>query len=168
MTDPCEAALYAELDRLGVARRTREHAATPTVADARAVKAALPGGHSKTLLVTDRRDLFLLVAHAETRTDLKGVARALGAGRLSFAPPRALMDTLGLAPGNVTPFALMAPDADRIAKVVLDEALLAHDPVWFHPLRNTAFTAVSPDGLVRFCAACGHEPVRMDLASPRG
>ena len=149
-----EAALYAELDRLGIAHRTVQHQAVFTVEESAPVKARLAGGHAKTLLVRDRRDLFLLVALGAARVDLKGVARALGAeGRLSFADADTLMATLGLAPGSVTPFALMHEGAGAIRTVALDAALLAMDPVWFHPLRNTASTAVSPDGLRTFCAA---------------
>lgn len=154
--DPAEgeAALYAELDRLSIAHETREHEATFTVAESAGVKAALPGGHSKTLLVRDEARLFLIVALGSVRVNLKGVGRALGArGRLSFASLEVLLGTLGVAPGSVTPFALMADRERRIAEVVLDTNLLAHDPVWFHPLRNTASTAVSPDGLRAFVRA---------------
>ena len=149
-----EAALYAELDRLGIAHRTEEHPAVFTVAESAPIKAALPGGHSKTLLLRDKRDLFLVVALGAARVDLKAVARAVGAeGRLSFADAERLLATLGLTPGSVTPFGLMHEGAGAIRSVVLDAALLSYDPVWFHPLRNTASTAVSPDGLRAFCAA---------------
>ena len=161
-----EAALYAELDRLGVSHRTVEHEAVFTVAESAPVKARLAGGHAKTLLLRDRRDLFLLVALGAVRVDLKGVARALGTdGRLSFADADTLMATLGLTPGSVTPFALMHEGAGAVRTVVLDTGLLAHDPVWFHPLRNTASTAVSPDGLRAFCAAHAREVREMAVGA---
>ena len=171
MTARREAALYAELDRLGVAHRTEEHEAVFTVAESAGVKAGLPGGHAKTLLVRDRTKpdarLFLLVALGATRVDLKAVGAALGAkGRLSFASPETLLEVLAITPGSVTPFALMADTDRRIEAVVLDAALTAHDPVWFHPLRNTASTAVSPEGLRRFCAAWAAEVREMALGSP--
>ena len=162
---PREAALFAELDRLGIAHRTEAHAAVFTVAESAPIKAALPGGHSKTLLVRDKTSLFLIVALGAARVDLKAVGRALGAsGRLSFADADTLMATLGLTPGSVTPFGLMHEGASAIRAVVLDEALLAHDPVWFHPLRNTASTAVSPAGLRAFCRAHARAVTEMPVA----
>ena len=161
-----EAALYAELGRLGIAHRTVEHEAVFTVAQSAPIKARLPGGHAKTLLVRDRSALFLLVALGAARVDLKGAGRALGAdGRLSFADAGTLLAALGLTPGSVTPFALMHEGAATIRTVLLDTALLAHDPVWFHPLRNTASTAVSPEGLRRFCAAHARDVRAMPLGA---
>ncbi len=162
---PREAVLYAELGRLGIAHRTVEHEATFTVAESEGVKADLPGGHSKTLLVRDKERLFLIAALASVRVDLKGLGRAMGCrGRLSFASPKTLNDILGVAPGSVTPFALMADEERRIAEVVLDTNLLRHDPVWFHPLRNTASTAVSAEGLRRFAAAHARQVTERDVS----
>ena len=163
-----EAALYAELDRLGVAHRTVEHEATFTVADSAQVKAGLAGGHAKTLLVGDGARLFLLVALGSGRVDLKATRAALGARRLSLAAPAVLARTLGLSPGSVTPFGLLgAPDAGEVARVIVDEALLAADPIWLHPMRNTASTAVSPAGLARFCEARGFEVILLPLTGSR-
>ena len=162
-----EVALYEALDRLGISHHTVEHEAVFTVAQSAPIKAALPGGHAKTLLVRDRRDLFLIVALGAARVDLKGVGRALEAsGRLSFAGSETLLATLGLTPGSVTPFGLMHEGAGAIRTVVLDGALLAHDPVWFHPLRNTASTAVSPQGLRTFCAAYAADVREMGVSAP--
>ena len=160
-----EAALYAALDRLGIEHETREHEAVFTVAESAPVKAALAGGHGKTLVVGDKRDLFLIAALGSARVDLRHVARAVGArGRLSFAGPDTLTETLGLTPGSVTPFGLMHEGAPRIRAVVLDEALFAFGRVWFHPLRNTASTAVTPEGLLRFCEAYADTVIRTAAA----
>ena len=164
-----ERRLYARLDALGIAHRTVEHAATHTVVESASVKAHLPGGHAKTLLVEDRRAPRLIVAAASARVDLRGVARRLGCeGRLRFASEDVLTAALGLRPGSVTPFGLVHEGAGGIGSVVIDEALMRHAVVWLHPLRNTASTAVAPDGLVRFCAACGHTPVVMPVAEASG
>jgi Ala-tRNA(Pro) deacylase len=44
-------------------------------------------------------------------------------------------------------------------RVVLDEGMLMLDPLNFHPLRNDRTTAISPDDLLKFIRATGHEPV---------
>ena len=162
--------LFAMLDRLGLAHRTVEHPAVFTVDEGRGHKAAMPGGHSKNLFLKDKKGvLTLAVAHCDTRADLVGLGKAIGSrGRLSFGKPELMTETLGVIPGSVTPFALMNATAEALAAVILDRSLLAHDPVWFHPLENTASTAVSPDGLVRFIEACGFSPRIEDLAAPLG
>jgi Ala-tRNA(Pro) deacylase len=160
--------LIAFLDGLGIAHRTVEHRAIFTVEEGRDLKRQWPGGHSKNLFLKDKGGrLYLAVALGETPVDLVGLGRRLGAkGRLSFGRPELMTATLGVAPGAVTPFALMNETARALSSVVIDAALLAHDPVWFHPLENTASTAVAPGDLLRFVKACGFAPEEIDLARP--
>jgi Ala-tRNA(Pro) deacylase len=68
-----------------------------------------------------------------------------------------MWEALGIEPGSVTPFAVLNDTAGRV-QVVIDRALLHHDRLNFHPLTNTATTAISPQGLLAFLAACGHRP----------
>lgn len=160
--------LFELLDRIGVAHRTVEHKAIFTVEEGKDLKTQWPGGHSKNLFLKDKAGrISLAVALGETRVDLVGLGKRLGSkGRLSFGNPELMTATLGVIPGAVTPFALMNESAGAVGTVILDTALLAHDPVWFHPLENTASTAVSPDGLKAFLAACGFSPVILPLERP--
>jgi Ala-tRNA(Pro) deacylase len=130
----------------------------------------MPGGHSKNLFLKDKKDrLFLAVAHCDTPVDIVGYGRAAGSkGRLSFGKPELMTATLGVIPGAVTPFALVNETAKALHEVAVDRALLRHETVWFHPLENTASTAVSPEGLLAFISACGFEPRLVDLAAPEG
>ncbi len=153
-----EEALYARLRALGIAWRTFEHEATFTVAQSAGLKAALPGAHTKNLFLKDKKGrLVLLSAHAETVVDLPALAKAMGAGRFSFGAPSLLLDTLGVQPGSVTAFALINAPPAGLA-FVLDAALLAHEIVNFHPLRNDATTAIGAQDLLRFARALGHAP----------
>lgn len=160
--------LFDMLDSLGLEHRTVDHPAIFTVEEGRDFKADMPGGHSKNLFLKDKKGvLTLAVAHCDTRVDLVGLGKSLGAkGRLSFGKPELMTETLGVIPGAVTPFALMNSGAEALSSVILDQRLLEYDPIWFHPLENTASTAVSPDGLLRFIEACGFEPCLKDLAAP--
>jgi Ala-tRNA(Pro) deacylase len=162
--------LFEFLDRLGIEHETVEHPPIFTVKEGRALKLQWPGGHSKNLFLKDKKGaLFLAVALGETKVDLVGLGKALGAkGRLSFGKPELMTATLGVIPGAVTPFALINETAKTLSRVILDTNLLAHDPVWFHPLENTASTGISPENLVRFVEACGFTPGITDLASPAG
>lgn len=158
--------LLALLDRLGISHVTHDHAPVFTVAESGAIKAALPGGHTKNLFLKDKRGaLFLLSALADTRIDLNALAKALGAGRFSFGSAELLMETLGVAPGSVTAFAL-ANDGPGRVRFLLDAALLDHHPINFHPLTNTATTAISPAGLTRFLNGIGRAAHCVDFSGP--
>ena len=161
-------ALFNLLDRLGIGHRTVDHPAIFTVEEGRAFKAEMPGGHSKNLFLKDKKGaLALAVAHCDTRVDLVGLGKAIGAkGRLSFGKPELMTATLGVIPGAVTPFALMNDSAKALSAVIIDRRLMDYDPVWFHPLENTASTAVSAAGLQHFAQACGFTPRLVNLAAP--
>ncbi|WP_298917040.1 prolyl-tRNA synthetase associated domain-containing protein [uncultured Algimonas sp.] len=162
---PDEPRLYALLDSLGIEHVTEEHAAVFTVEDGRAVKARLPGGHSKNLFLKDKAGRFVLVsALGETGVRLNRLHPHIGTKRLSFGQEDALFDRLGVRPGSVTVFSIMN-DADDAVRLILDKALFDHDHVWFHPLRNTASTRVRPEDLLTFARATGHEPVLLDLSA---
>jgi Ala-tRNA(Pro) deacylase len=121
----------------------------------------MPGGHTKNLFLKDKKGaLFLVCAIADTAIDLNALSKALGAGRFSFGSAERLMRHLGVEPGSVTLFALIN-DPDRTVTLVLDEALFAHDPVNFHPLKNDATTAISPADMLKFIHSLGREPIRL-------
>jgi Ala-tRNA(Pro) deacylase len=150
--------LFARLDALGIAHHTFEHPPLHTVAESVALRGALPGGHCKSLFLRDRKGgLWLAVMLEDRRVDLKGLSDKLAAPRFSFASAELLLEVLGVRPGSVTPFALMNDRALRVTPV-LDERMLGFDPLNYHPLVNTATTAVSPGGLLAFIAATGHAP----------
>jgi Ala-tRNA(Pro) deacylase len=157
--------LLARLDALGIAHRTLEHPAVFRVGEGDEVKRALPGGHTKNLFLKDAKgQLWLVSALQDARIDLKALPKALGSARLSFGPAELMADTLGVAPGSVTAFALIN-DVGRRVRFALDAGLAAADPVNFHPLVNTATTAVSQDGFRRFLASLGVEPLIVDFGA---
>jgi Ala-tRNA(Pro) deacylase len=153
--------LFAELDRLNIAHATIVHAPVFTVDDAKSVRGKIEGGHTKNLFLKDKQDrLFLAVTLEDVPVDLKGLAPLIGAGRLSFASPDLLREHLGVEPGSVTPFALINDRAGRV-QPVLDQAMLDLALLNFHPLENTATTAISSADLLRFVAAQGHKALTL-------
>lgn len=158
--------LLAHLARLGIETRTHDHPPLFTVAQSQALRGDIPGGHTKNLLLKDKKGaLFLLVALEDTPVDMKSLHKLLGCARLSFASADLLMEVLGVPAGSVTPFALINDPRQRVS-VLLDKAMMAQDPLNFHPLTNEATTSISRDGLRAFIRACGHEPRIIDLAPP--
>ncbi|MCI5048520.1 MAG: prolyl-tRNA synthetase associated domain-containing protein [Aquisalinus sp.] len=160
--------LFAFLDDLGLRYETRDHYAVFTVEESKAIKQDMPGGHSKNLFLKDKAGtLSLVVAVADTQVDLKALGKVIGAKqRLSFGKPDLMMEVLGVIPGAVTPFALINDGEKRISNVIFDDCFASFDRAWFHPLENTASTAISFEDVLNFVRACGHAPVQMNLSAP--
>jgi Ala-tRNA(Pro) deacylase len=150
--------LFDRLAALGIVTKTVEHDPVFTVAESGKLEREIAGAHTKNLFLKDGAGaLFLVVAKSDTRVDLKGLSRRLGAGRFSFGKPELLMEVLGIPPGSVTAFAVIN-DASQQVRVVIDADLMTHDSVNCHPLENTATTNIARDDLLRFIRSCGHEP----------
>ncbi len=160
--------LFAFLDRCAIAHSTLRHPPVFRVEEGLEIKAALPGGHTKNLFLKDAKgQIWLISALGETRINLKTLHRTIGSARLSFGSEALLFEVLGVRPGSVTAFALINDRARRV-RFVLDAALMRTDPVNFHPLANTATTAVSRQGLLKFLDALGVEPLIVDFAALEG
>jgi len=151
--------LFALLDRLGIAHRTVSHPPLFTVEESRTLRGQIPGGHTKNLFLKDKKGaLYLVTALEDAAIELKSLHRRLGAsGRFSFGTAEQLREALGVEPGAVTPLAAMN-DTGNLVTVVLDQALMAHNVINCHPLRNTMTTSLARDDLVRFLEATGHRP----------
>ena len=157
--------LFAHLESLSIHTRTVQHPPVFTVDEAKARRGNLPGAHIKNLFLRNKKgDMWLVVAEESRPIDLKALGERLGAGRLSFGSPERLMSYLGVAPGAVTPFALINDREGRV-KVAIDKAVLERDPVNCHPLTNDMTTAIAPQDLLAFIESSGHEPIILDLGS---
>jgi Ala-tRNA(Pro) deacylase len=156
-TSPDE--LLAYLAELSIETSTVEHPPLHTVEESQALRGDIPGGHTKNLFVKDKKGrLFLLVLDEDTSVDLKRVHEKIGAqGRVSFGPADVLEEVWGVRPGAVTPFGAINDKAGRVS-VVLDQAMMRHARLNFHPLVNTRTTGLASADLVRFLRATGHEP----------
>lgn len=164
---PGEQELYRRFATLAIAYETRRHPPLFTVEESRRLRGQMDGAHIKNLFLRDRKKRLWLVTVLEDRElDLKALRRRLGGqGSLSFGD-RDLLDTvLGVSPGAVTPFAVLNDRAHQVT-VVLDRGLFGHGMVNAHPLRNDRTTRVTPDGLMQFLRASGHEPLIVDFEAP--
>jgi Ala-tRNA(Pro) deacylase len=158
--------LMARFAELGIATESREHAPVFTVEEARALRGQIPGGHCKNLFLKDEKDaVWLIVCLEDARVNLKQVPVRIGSKRLTFGKPDLLMELLGVEPGSVTPFGLINDKAARI-NVILDQAMLEHESLNYHPLRNDATTTIAAIDLLAFIRSCGHEPRIVRVSDP--
>ena len=156
--------LLARLAELGIAVRTVEHPPVFTVEEARRYRGDLPGTHTKSLFLRDKKGAMWMVVCLENReVDLKDLASRIGAKHLSFGSPERLLRHLGVIPGAVSAFAVVN-DVERVVQVVLDREVLARDPVNLHPLDNAKTTAIPAAELLRFLETEGHTPRVIDLS----
>jgi Ala-tRNA(Pro) deacylase len=163
--------LLALLETMGIATTTVRHAPAFTVADALALAhdahshgALPPGVNVKNLFLKDAKgQLWLVSAPFERQIDLKALPAKIGAKRLSFGSPDLLMETLGVIPGAVTPFAPINDTARRV-RVVLDAWMMGAARLNCHPLANDATTSIAPADLIEFLTRHHQPPAVVDLA----
>ena len=147
----------------GVGQTTHDHPAVFRVDEGHELKAGMPGAHTKNLFLKDKKGrLWLISARQDTVIDLKRAPGAMGSDRLSFGNEGLLYETLGLTPGSVTALGLINDPEQRVT-FVLDKALWDADIVNFHPLTNTATTALAQADFRRFLSLIGREPVVVDF-----
>lgn len=164
-TGATRADLFARLRELGIETETHEHPPVFTVEEAQAHCSHLPGGHCKNLFLKDKKKrLWLIVTLDEQLVDLNALSKALGAPRFSFGKAELLAEVLGVISGAVTPLALIN-DTELRVNVVLDAAMMGLNLLNYHPLRNDATTAITPQGLQKLIASFGHEPRLFDFAT---
>jgi Ala-tRNA(Pro) deacylase len=146
-----------------VAGTTHDHPAVFRVDEGLELKAAMPGAHTKNLFLKDKKGrLWLISARQDTVVDLKRADKWIGSARLSFGNETLLYETLGVRPGSVTALGLINDPEHRVT-FVIDKSLWDADIVNFHPLTNTATTALAQADFRRFLTLIGREPMVVDF-----
>lgn len=162
--------LLARLAAAGIAAETHHHPPVFTVAESRALRGALPGGHTKNLFLRPAKGdgpFLLATLEEERQVSVNALARLAEAGKVTMASAEELVAVLGVPPGSVTPLGLVnaAPGSVRF---VMDRHLAeGFDRIWVHPLTNAASTGIVPADLLRFLADLGH-PARLLDFPPAG
>lgn len=157
----------------GVAHETRDHPPLHTVEEAEAHRAgwepaAREGAFCKNLFLKDKKGrLFLIVTEEHRGLKLNSLSKPIGSARLSFGNAELMWEVLGVRPGSVTPFALVNDREHRVT-AVLDAPMLMHERLNYHPLENTATTALSRADFLKFLRVTGHEPLVLDLEAAAG
>lgn len=153
-----EQLLYALWDQHQLDYTLHTHQPIFTVEDGEEVSQAIAGAHSKNLFLKDKKGNFVLVSVLQDkRVNLKQLSKQVGKGGLSFGSPIEMQHILHLAPGSVTPFGLINPEAKAV-HFILDEDFLQYDYVNFHPLRNDKTAQMALKDFLRFFEILEHMP----------
>lgn len=152
--------LMAFLDELNIKTTTLDHDPVFTVAESGDLHDRIEGAHTKNLFLKDKKGrIFLVTALHDAEIDLKKIHQVIGAqGRVSFGKADLLLETLGVTPGSVTPFALYNDREAQRVTAIFDAAMMQENILNYHPLKNDATTTIARDDLITFAKACGHEP----------
>lgn len=145
------------LQELNIAVTRYEHPAVFTCEQADQHCASIPGGKSKNLFIRNEKGdkHYLVVVEAQKRVNLHALAQQLHEKRLGFASPERLMRYLKLTPGSVSPFGLIHDTQKQVA-VLVDNDLMLHDFVAFHPNSNTATLTIATSDFKKFLNFCGN------------
>lgn len=150
----------------GIDHLTHDHPAVFRVEEGLELKAAMPGAHTKNLFLKDKKGrLWLISARQDTVIDLKRAPSLIGSDRLSFGNEVLMWETLGVRPGSVTALGLIN-DLNRRVGFVLDRRLWEAETVNFHPLTNTATTALDQTAFRRVLVLLGRDPLVVDFEAP--
>lgn len=162
--DDTERPVYDALERLGIHFERYEHAPVFTAEDAAVHWAAIPAVACKNLFLRNKKGnrQYLVILGIERQPDLQGLCRRLGDDRFSFGSAERLMTSLGVAPGSVSPFALIN-DPTHSVRVIVDARLREAERLIFHPNVNTASITISGADLDRFLQSTGHQVNWMKL-----
>jgi Ala-tRNA(Pro) deacylase len=162
--DPRQQELIEFLVSLGTKVSRIAYPAHRTVEEGRLLRGDMPGTFTKNLLLKDKKGRLFLVVAEETRSiDLRTLHVKVGAnGRLGFASPDIVRNSLGVEPGALTPLALMH-DRSHDVTVVLDGKIMKDSQLNFHPLINTESIGLAPIQLIQFITATRHQYVVVEL-----
>ena len=138
------------LDIRGYDYDFHEHNALFTVEESNKLRGEIKGLHSKNLFLKNKKNKFYLFSCEEfTKINLKTISKSLSLGNVSFAKKEYLLELLGIAPGSVTPFALLNNTENNI-DLYLEDKMHESEYINFHPLTNKATVTIKSEDFIEF------------------
>jgi Ala-tRNA(Pro) deacylase len=144
-------AIYDFLQREKILFKKKEHPPVFTVAEAKEYMNSQGGVENKNLFIRNDKKTayYLLIMAGEKRLNINELRKELGENKLTFGKPNELMEFLQTTPGSVSPFGLIFDSAASLT-VLVDEDLLKHKKIGFHPNVNTETLYVDMKGFTKF------------------
>ena len=156
--------VFSFLKRLNIDYEVFDHPAVFTVEDTKKYPINAVYGESKNLFLKNRKEnkYYLVTLPAQKQLDLKNLATVLGEKGLSFANEENLMNYLGLSPGAVSPFGLIN-DINHEVIFVIENNLLEHKKLGFHPNINIQTVILATDDFKKFIASTNNQIIYLNL-----
>ena len=154
-----EKSLLSFLDKNEIDYEYHAHPAVYTNEQADLYTSHLDGFSAKNLFLSNHKGnrFFLFVTKSDVKTDLKTLGEQLNESKLRFASEEKMQMFLGIAPGAVTPLAVINDTNRQVQTIFLREAWEA-DRIFCHPLVNTATLILKHSEIEKFLTITNHEP----------
>lgn len=149
--------VYKTLQKIGIPYVKYDHPATPTVEDALPYWADIEAIHCKNLFFRNHKGNkhYLVIFSYRKQLNIKQLELLLKQGKLSFASEKRMRKYLGILPGSVSPFGLINDQENHVI-VYIDEFLIRHERISFHPNLNTATLSISTKDFIKFLDFTGN------------
>lgn len=157
--------VFNALKDLDISFQIYDHPPIRTSGDAFLLSEDVEGGKCKNLFLRNNEGTnhYLVILGLESRCDLKILARKLNEKRLGFASEDRLTRFLGVPSGSVSPFNLLNGNGTEVI-IVVEEALLNHEKLAFHPNENTATLVLSVKDFVKYLRSLENRVDFIDLS----
>ena len=156
--------LKSWLEKHNIGYVLHTHPAVFTVPEAKIHCGHIPGTHIKNLFLRNKKtdDFYLVTIPSEKRLDLKAFRKLIGAPKIRFGSPEALLEILGLTPGAVSPLGLVN-DVNHRAIFLIEKELWDAEILCVHPNVNTETLEIQNEDFKRFIKATGTEIKLLEL-----
>ena len=157
--------VFDALKDLNISFQIYDHPPIRTSGDAFLLSEDVEGGKCKNLFLRNNEGTnhYLVILGLESRCDLKILARKLNEKRLGFASEDRLTRFLGVPSGSVSPFNLLNGNGKEVI-IVVEEALLSHERLAFHPNENTATLVLSVKDFMKYLRSLENRIDFVDLS----
>ncbi|MCL5286067.1 MAG: prolyl-tRNA synthetase associated domain-containing protein [Nitrospirae bacterium] len=126
---------------------------------------AIEGGRCRNLFLRNSggKNHYLVILELDVPLDLGILSQRLSEKRLGFASEERLMRVLGVLPGSVSPFNFLNGKGKDVF-IIVDQALLRHEKLVFHPNENTASLVLSVKDFKKYLQTLGNRIEFLDLS----
>jgi Ala-tRNA(Pro) deacylase len=157
--------VFDALKDLDIPFHVYDHPPLQTSGDAFLLPDDVEGGRCRNLFLRNSGGMnhYLVILELDVPLDLKILSQRLSEKRLGFASEERLMRVLGVLPGSVSPFNFLNGKGKDVF-IIVDQALLRHEKLVFHPNENTASLVLSVEDFKKYLQTLGNRIEFVDLS----
>ena len=160
-----ENAVYALLEKLGIAFEGLDHDRADTMEICEHIEKKLGAEICKNLFLCNRQktDFYLLTMPEDKPFHTKDLSAQIGSSRLSFAPPELMEELIHCTPGSASVLGLVY-DTEHRVRLLMDRETYEAAQFGCHPCLNTGSLRMATADLLNvFLPHTGHTVTVVDL-----